>query len=108
MTTKRIEKVYGDCLEAVGLVIPDGGIAIVDTTIFPEIGDLVHCKKVRGALSSYIKQVKSIDGSIITVGTAYLDKSRDFQFIAEEVIGVITECYDTFRHNLVYDRRSKK
>ena len=37
-----IERVYGDCLEKIGLRFTDGkGYAVVDSTVTPRVGDIV-------------------------------------------------------------------
>lgn len=100
---KTIEYLTGDCLEDMGLFIPNNGIAVVDHTIRPEIGDLVICRKNRDALNAYCKQVKSI-GDVVTVGTCYVDKSKDFTFDAEVISGVVIQVFDKLFHSLIYER----
>ena len=87
----RITKTRGDCLEGIG--IPDGGSAIVDHASDIQVGDVVHCTKMPGALNSYIKVVEET-GDDVLVGTRYLDSSRDFQFVAGEIYGVVIAFLD--------------
>lgn len=100
---KTIECLYGDCLEGAGLFIPNEGIAVVDHTIKPRVGDLVICQKHRDAMNAFCKQVKSI-GDVVTVGTCYLDKSKDFTFDAEVISGVVVQVFDKLFHSLIYER----
>lgn len=104
--TRRIteKRIVGDCLEGIGIVIPHGGIAIVDDREFPKVGDLVICCKTDGALTEYIKQVIRIDNEVI-VGTRYKDKSRDFTFKAEFISGVVIKVLDNDR-NILWKRES--
>lgn len=90
------EQICGDCLEDIGVVIPKGGIAVVDRTIFPRVGDLVICCRKVGSLNEYLKQVFSFDTQII-VGTRYTDKTRDFTFKAVEIRGVVRYIMDENR-----------
>ena len=99
------KEVYGDCLEAAGLRIPNCGIAIIHRGARLRVGDLVHCTKISGALSSYIKQVKEIRGDSVIVGTAYTDPSRDFTFEAAEILGVVDSVFDKLYGYRVYVRR---
>lgn len=88
-----IHPVKGDCLERLGILNRGGGYAIVDKTKKPKVGDVVHCLLGGGNVLSYIKQVKRIDESGVTVGTAYLDPSKDYEAIATEILGVVVETY---------------
>ncbi|MBQ8399074.1 MAG: hypothetical protein IJX08_03810 [Clostridia bacterium] len=89
-----LEVICGDCLEGAGLHIPHGGYAVIDKGTDLRVGDIVHCGRLSGATPGCIKQVQAIskDGTV-TVGTAYLDKSRDFSFDAGEIYGVVKEVY---------------
>lgn len=98
-----METVNGDCLEKAGLVIPWEGKAIIDKNTALKVGDLVYCTKIAGQLGGYIKQVKEI-GEDVLVGTAYLDESRDFTFLAAEILGVVKEVYCKARGCRVYVR----
>lgn len=98
-----MESVYGDCLEKAGLIIPWEGKAIIDKNTTLKVGDLVHCTRVAGQLGGYIKQVKEI-GEDVLVGTAYLDESKDFTFLAAEILGVVKEVYCKARGCRVYVR----
>lgn len=98
-------EIYGDCLERAGLHIPHGGYAIIRQGLKIKVGDLVHCGFICGEIPGMIKQVKSIDGDSITVGSAYIDKTRDFTFEAAEIYGVVTEVFDKVFHGRVYERK---
>jgi hypothetical protein len=95
------ESTYGDCLEAIG--IPSRAIMVADRNIRPVVGDLVHCCKIAGALSSYIKDVESISDELV-VRTHYVDSTKDFRFVAEEVLGVVVEVR-TLDGDVVYRRK---
>ena len=88
-----MKQIYGDCLEKLGVRNEGGGIAIIDKNATPKVGDLVHCAKHGANISSYIKQVKRIEGDTYIVGTAYYDESKDFEFEAGEIYGVVLETY---------------
>lgn len=104
----RIKMIYGDCLERIGIKnLGGGGYAIVDKNIVPEVGDIVHCMKPHQNVGGYLKQVKRIEGGTITVGTAYLDETRDYEFEAGEIIGVVVETYGAFPHYREYVRASR-
>ena len=90
----NMRRIYGDCLEGAGLCIPNDGYAIIDANAEVRVGDLVHCTNISGAVNSYIKQVKKIDGDSIYVETNYLEKSKNFGFEAAEILGVVKEVYD--------------
>ena len=89
----HIRHIYGNCLEKLGIRNECGGYAIVDGNATVKIGDVVHCAKTPGQIGGYIKQVKEINGDSIIVGTAYFDESKDFQFEAGEIYGVVIETY---------------
>ena len=105
MSRSRIvfEYLHGDCLEKEGVVIPYGGIAIVDTQRKPEVSDLVICRKSADAINQYVKKVKSIDEDII-VETNYLDSSRNFEFKAEVIDGVVLTIFDKRWHDMIWSR----
>lgn len=84
-----IEQIYGDCLAKVGVRNVGGGYAIIDHNAKAKVGDLVHCARNCENISSYIKQVKRIEGDTYIVGTAYLDESKDFEFEASDIYGVL-------------------
>ncbi|MBE6555534.1 MAG: hypothetical protein E7663_04800 [Ruminococcaceae bacterium] len=100
---KIVEYLHGDCLEGAGLFIPNGGIAVIDCTLTPRVGDFVICGKHRDTLDRYCKQVKSI-GECVVVGTAYLDRAKDFTFEAQVVSGVVVQVFDRLFHSLCYER----
>ena len=101
----KYEYIYGDCLEAAGLKIPNRAIAIIDQGAALRIGDFVHCSRVTGEIGGYIKQIKEINGDSIIVGTAYIDSTKDYTFEAAEIYGVVTEAYDKVWHDRIYKRR---
>ena len=102
-----LKSIYGDCLEGAGLFIPHGAYARIDANAKIKVGDLVHCNKISGSISSYIKQVKEIKKRSIIVRTCYLDQNKDFEFEAAEIMGVVTEVYCKMFGSLVYKRNSK-
>lgn len=101
----NLRSIKGKCLEGVG--IPDGGRAVINHTILPEVGDLVHCNDAWCTINGYIKQVKSFDGEQMVVGTKYLDSSKDFEFYCFEYYGVVEMVFDMFGH-IVYRRGDKE
>lgn len=102
--TRRLHSIRGDCLERVGLKIPHGANAIIDRSITPEVGDLVHCDNELGTIHGFIKQVKEIRGDTVIVGTAYIDESKDFTFEAYSIFGVVTEAFCKLWGKQVYCR----
>lgn len=102
--TRRLHSIRGDCLERVGLKIPHGANAIIDRSITPEVGDLVHCDNELGTICGFIKQVKEIRGDTVIVGTAYIDESKDFTFEACSIFGVVTEAFCKLWGKQVYCR----
>lgn len=103
-SSKELLSVYGDCLEGLGIKAPRN--AIRDKSLTVKVGDIVHCHRDMNFLTSYIKQVKSYDPETkqFTVGTCYIDPSRDVTFVPEKIYGVITEIYDGDGF-LVYERK---
>lgn len=89
----HIKQIHGDCLEKVGVRNVGGGYAIIDHNAKAKVGDLVHCTRGGVNISSYIKQVKRIEGDTYIVGSAYLDESKDFEFEASDIYGVVIETY---------------
>ena len=98
----KLEHIYGPCLEEIGLVIPNGAVAVIDRNANPKIGDLVHCNDWLITINGYIKQVQEV-GEVFKVGTAYKDKSKDFSFEALEMYGVVLMVVD-YDGNIVYQR----
>lgn len=101
---RKMEYIYGPCLEKAGLIIPRGAIAIVDCSITPKVGDLVHCDNYLGTCHGFIKQIKEFGDDFVIVGTSYLDESKDFKFDAYTIYGVITEAFDKLSGKRVYCR----
>jgi hypothetical protein len=97
----ELSHIYGDCLEEVG--IPNKGQVLINRTIEPKVGDLVHCNNYMCTLNGFIKQVKSIDGDEMIVQTRYRDKSKDFEFYVCEFYGVVEMVFDSMG-NLCYKR----
>lgn len=107
--SRRIAKYgcYGDCLEGIGIVMPNKGIAVIDRNAMPQVGDVVHCTRNLGAITSYLKRVERIDGDI-TVGTCYIDKSRDFSFVAREIFGVLLQVLDRETGAVIWEKDGKQ
>ena len=101
---RKAEHIYGQCLEKAGLIIPHGAIAIVDCSITPKVGDLVHCDNYLGTCHGFIKQIKEFGDDFVIVGTSYVDESKDFTFEAYTIYGVITEAFDKLSGKRVYCR----
>jgi len=101
---REMRSICGECLEKAGLHIPHGGYAIIDCSIYPEVGDLVHCNNALVTINGYIKQVKEFKGDTVIVGTAYMDESKDFIFPASEIYGVVTEVFCKLWSKQVYCR----
>lgn len=93
--------ISGICLEEVG--IPDKGRAVINRTIKPKVGDLVHCNTEFCTINGYIKEVKSFDGEQMVVGTRYKDHSKNFDFYCFEFYGVVEMVFDVMG-NIVYRR----
>ncbi len=97
----QLESIGGICLEEVG--IPNKGKAVINRTIKPRVGDLVHCNTEFCTINGCIKQVKSFDGEQMIVGTRYLDHSKNFEFYCFEFYGVVEMVFDVMG-NIVYRR----
>lgn len=94
-------RIFGDCLEAEG--IPSSGIVKLEHGTEVHVGDIVHCTKYAGMISSYLKKVLEIKNGLIIVGTAYVNPEKDFSFPAAEILGVAVEVMDDNR-NVVWRR----
>ena len=101
---RKMEYIHGQCLEKAGLIIPHGAIAIVDCSVTPRLGDLVHCDNHIGTIQGFIKQIKEFTDDFVIVGTSYIDESKDFTFEAYTIYGVITEAFDKLSGKRVYCR----
>lgn len=93
-------RTHGDCLERRG--IPDPAYITVDRTMIPRVGDLVHCARLAGAITTYVKEVREVGDDII-VGTRYADSDRDYTFTAAELLGTVIAATDN-EGNAVYKR----
>lgn len=102
---RSCRSIVGDCLEKAGLKIPHGGRAIIDCSITPKIGDLVHCNNKICTINGFIKQVREFNGETVIVGTAYMDEKRDYTFEASEIYGVVTEVFCELWNKQVYCRK---
>lgn len=98
-----LRAIHGICLEEVG--IPSRGRAVINKTIRPNVGDLVHCNDAFCTINGYIKQVKSFDGEQMIVGTRYIDHSKNFDFYCFEFYGVVEMVFDMLGH-IVYRREN--
>lgn len=96
-----LRSIAGICLEEVG--IPDRGRAVINCTIKPKVGDLVHCNTKFCTINGYIKQVKQFDGEQMLVGTRYKDPSKNFDFYCFEFYGVVEMVFDV-AGDIVYRR----
>jgi len=105
---REMRPIHGECLERAGLRIPNKAYAIIDCSITPKVGDLVHCDNEIGTIHGYIKQVKAIEGETVIVGTAYENECRDYTFAASVIYGVVTEAFDKLFGNRVYCRDNAK
>lgn len=101
---KFLKQCYGDCLEGIGIRNPHW--LVKDTEITPIVGDLVVCVKNKNFLDQYVKVVLSHDQETgkFTVGSRYADSSRDFTFVAEEILGVVILMFDGDKRQ-IYERR---
>lgn len=100
-----LEKICGDCLERAGVRNRGGGgFAIIDRNATPKVGDIVHCLKHFQNVGGYLKQVKRIEGDSIIVGTAYADTSKDYEFEAGEILGVVIETFGRYPNFREYVR----
>ena len=97
----QLQPISGDCLEMVG--VPSRGTALINCQIEPKVGDLVWCDNYMGTIHGYIKQVKSYDGDEMIVQTRYKDPSRDFEFYAYDIHGVVEMVFDIMG-DLRYER----
>lgn len=100
--------VHGDCLEKLGVRNVGGGFAVIDCNATPKVGDIVHCLKGAANITSYLKQVKRIEGDSVIVGTAYLDETKDYEFEASEILGVVLETYGKTFGWREYERPKEK
>ena len=102
----RVEKIYGNCLEGAGLIMPKGAFARIDRNP-KEVkeGDFVHCLNAPGAIAgSYIKQVSKIFDDVVIVKTNYKDPNKNFDFVAAEIMGLVTDVYDLESGERIYKR----
>ena len=88
-----LERICGNCLEKLGIHNMGGGYAIIDQNADFKVGDVVHCLKHGQNIGGYLKQVKRIEGDSVIVGTAYYDETKDFEFEAGEILGVVLETF---------------
>lgn len=93
-------QIYGDCLMGIG--IPDGGIAIIDRDLKPNVFDVVWCMNPMATINGYLKQIVQTGDKAI-VHTCYTDKSKDYQFYAPEILGVVLKVMD-YDRNVVWER----
>ena len=88
-----LERICGNFLEKLGIHNMGGGYAIIDQNADFKVGDVVHCLKHGQNIGGYLKQVKRIEGDSVIVGTAYYDETKDFEFEAGEILGVVLETF---------------
>lgn len=94
--------ICGDCLTGIG--IPDGGIAVIDRNMEPNVFDVVWCTNPTASISGYLKQIVQTGAKPI-VRTCYIDKAKDYMFYAPEILGVVLRVMDHNR-NVVWERPS--
>lgn len=94
--------ICGDCLMGIG--IPDGGIAVIDRNMEPNVFDVVWCTNPTASISGYLKQIVQTGAKPI-VQTCYIDKAKDYMFYAPEILGVVLKVMDHNR-NVVWERPS--
>lgn len=92
--------ITGDCLEGVG--IPNGGIAVVDRDVKPNVFDVVWCDIALGGISGCLKQIIQT-GDRPIVHTVYKDHDRDFAFCSPKIFGVVLKVMD-YDRNVVWER----
>ena len=93
-------RIIGDCLEGVG--IPNGGIAVVDRDVKPNVFDVVWCDIALGGISGCLKQIIQT-GDRPIVQTVYKDHDRDFAFCSPKIFGVVLKVMD-YDRNIVWER----
>lgn len=93
-------RIRGDCLAAIG--IPSEGIAIIDRDESPRVFDVVWCNNTICAIGGYLKEIVQT-GEKAIVHTRYEDPSRDYQFYAQEIYGVVLRVLNNDRH-VVWER----
>ena len=105
---RRLELISGKCLEREGLIFTNGtGYAVIDCTVRPKVGDLVHCDNRLGTIHGFIKKIKEIKDGVYIVGNAYEDTEKDFTFEASVIYGVVTMVFDGFKRNQLYNRSER-
>lgn len=92
--------ITGDCLEGIG--IPNGGIAVVDRDVKPNVFDVVWCDIALGGISGCLKQIIQT-GDRPIVHTVYKDHDRDFAFYSPKIFGVVLKVMD-YDRNVVWER----
>ena len=97
----RLVSTSGDCLVNAGF--PPSTKAVINHTILPNVGDLVHCNNAIDTINGFIKQVKSFDDEVMLVGTNYEDPEKNFEFYATSYYGVVEMAFDV-AGDIVYRR----
>ena len=93
-------RITGTCLEGIG--IPDGGIAVVDREVKPNVFDVVWCDIALGGISGCLKQIIQTGDKPI-VHTVYKDSSKNFAFCSPKIFGVVLKVMD-YDRNVVWER----
>ena len=105
---RRIESIYGKCLEKEGLRFTNAhGYAVIDSTVRPKVGDIVHCDNSLGTIHGFIKKIIQIKDGVYIVGTAYEDAEKDFTFEASIIYGVVTIVFDAVNRRQLYNRTER-
>ena len=95
-------QIIGDCLEGIG--IPNGGIAVIDRAVKPNVFDVVWCDTALGSISGCLKQIIQT-GSKPIVRTVYKDSKKDknYAFCSPKIFGVVLKVMD-YDRNVVWER----
>lgn len=101
----QLKSTSGICLEEMG--VPSSGMAVINRTIKPKVGDLVWCNNKFCCIGGYLKQVQSFDGEKMVVTTRYKDHSKNFTFHVFEFYGVVEMVFNTMG-DLCYRRANNE
>ena len=93
-TEKRFQMVHirGNHLERLGIK-NIGGCAIIDRAATPKVGDVVYCTLTECDMCGFIKLVKRIEVDTVIVGSAFMDRTQDYETEAYAILGVVLSIY---------------